>query len=265
MKPLLAALSVVLSQAFPSVAKAHELIPQAVLEYVKNNPDATPEQIEAFTKQTAPEFAEKAGDGTNILEIAQNQDASFLDNMADFVRLGIEHILSGPDHILFVLTLLLVFVSFRQTAKLITVFTVAHSVTLILAGLSILTLSSRVVEPLIALSISVLAISSVFFHDNKYIGSLKAKASLVFFFGLFHGLGFAGLLKEVQVAPDKFLSSLVAFNIGVELGQLLIIILALPVIYLCKDRPWYGTFIKTVAVIIAIIGIVWSLQRMMGL
>lgn len=249
---------------FSSTAEAHELIPKAVLEYVQNNPDATPEQIEEFAEQHAPEFSETTNGGADIIQIAKNQDASFLDNSLDFIELGIEHILSGPDHILFVLALLLAFVSIGRTLKLVTAFTLAHSLTLILAGASILTLSSRVVEPLIALSISVMALAMVFFRDNKYLGTIEARAGIVFFFGLFHGLGFAGLLQEIQVPSDKFLSSLIAFNIGIEIGQLLIIMLALPFILLFKDKPWYNHVIKGIALVIVAIGIVWAVQRAIG-
>jgi len=251
--------------SLPGTAQAHEVIPKAVLEYVQANPDATPEQIERFTQQNAPEFAESTNGGSDILEIARNQDSSFLDNSFDFIRLGIEHILSGPDHILFVLTLLLVFISFRKSLKLITAFTVAHSVTLVLAGLSILTLSSSIVEPIIALSISFMAIATVFFRNHRYLGGDAAKVGIVFFFGLFHGLGFAGLLREIQIPPDKFLSSLISFNIGVEFGQLFIILLALPLIYAFRNRSGYNRVIQGVAVLIAIVGIVWAVQRVSGM
>lgn len=255
----------VILAALPTTVQAHELIPKAVLEYVQQNPDATPQEIETFAKQNAPEFVASTGGGSNILEIAKNQDASFWDNSFDFIVLGIKHILSGPDHILFVISLLLVFISFTSTLKLITTFTLAHSLTLILAGASILTLSSQIVEPIIALSISALAITSVFFRKSKYFGSIRAKSAIVFFFGLFHGLGFAGLLQEIQVPSDKFLSSLIAFNVGVEIGQLLVIIIALPLIYLFKDRTWYETAIKIIAILIATIGLIWAVQRLLGL
>lgn len=255
----------VFTGTFTSTVAAHELIPKAVLEYVQNNPDATPEQIEAFAEQNSPEFSEATKGGADIIRIAQDQEAGFIDNSIDFIELGIKHILSGPDHIMFVLTLLLAFVSIGRTLKLVTAFTLAHSITLILAGASILTLSSQIVEPLIALSISIMAITTVFFRDAKYIGTIKAKAGIVFFFGLFHGLGFAGLLQEIQVPSDKFLSSLIAFNIGIEIGQLLVIMVALPLVLLFKDKPWYGRAIQAVAIAIAVIGIVWAVQRVIGL
>ena len=137
--------------------------------------------------------------------------------------MGIEHILVGLDHILFVLTLLLVFVSIGEISKLATVFTVAHSLTLILAGTGLLVLSLAFVEPIIALSIACMAIATVFFSSCPIMKRYGVKTSLVFFFGLFHGLGFVGLLLELSIPADTFLSSLLVFNVEIEIGQLIII------------------------------------------
>ncbi len=247
----------------PKVASAHELIPKAVQEYIQKNPQATAQQVKEFSEQAAPEFSEKIGDGNNIIELVKNPDTSFIDNSIDFIRLGIEHILDGPDHILFVLSLLLVFLSIKEILKLSITFTLAHSVTLILSGAGILSLSSDIVEPLIALSISVMAIYTVFFYNKKYLDNPRIKAGIVFFFGLFHGLGFAGLLKEIQIPQDRFLTSLISFNIGIELGQILIVLLALPFIYLFKDKSWYPYAIKIFAILIALTGVVWFMQRVL--
>jgi hypothetical protein len=160
-----------------------------------------------------------------------------------------------------VLTLVLVFVSIYEILKLTTTFTIAHSITLVLAGSGILTLPSRVVEPLIALSIAVVAITSVFFKGKKFIGENRGKIAMVFFFGLFHGLGFAGLLKEIKIPADRFISSLFAFNVGIELGQLVILAVVLPPIYYFRNRPWYPKAIKLIAAIISAIALVWLIQR----
>ncbi len=89
--------------------------------------------------------------------------------MYDFFRIGVGHILSGPDHILFVLSLLLVFISWKDILKLTGIFTIAHSITLILAGTGILVLSSRIVEPMIALSIAYVALTSVFLKGKLFV------------------------------------------------------------------------------------------------
>ena len=246
---------------FPIIVSAHDLIPTQLKNYLIDHPNATPEEVLQFANQQTPEYAKKFRDGAAIVAIVRNQKSSFFDNILDFLKLGTKHILSGPDHILFVLSLLLAFLSWREILKLTTTFTIAHSITLVLAGTGILTLSSKIVEPMIALSIAYVAITSVFFKRHAFIGKNKGKIAAVFFFGLFHGLGFAGLLKEIQIPQDKFVSSLFSFNIGIEFGQLIIVACAFPLIYLFRHKPWYPFAIKIVAGIIAGIAIFWFFQR----
>lgn len=246
----------------PSRAFAHDLIPRQLKVYIQEHPNATPEEIKQFADEQSPEFAQKFRDGAEIVRMARDQKTSFLDNMFDFLKLGIKHILSGPDHILFVLSLLLVFATWKDILKLTATFTVAHSITLILAGTGMLTLTPRIVEPMIALSIAYVAISTVFFKNALF--KEKGKIAAVFFFGLFHGLGFAGLLKEIQVPQDKFASSLLSFNLGIEGGQLIIVSLAFPFIFLFRKKKWYPSVIKAVSVIIASIAIFWLFQRLLG-
>jgi hydrogenase/urease accessory protein HupE len=241
--------------------EAHELIPKVLQDYVNEHPNATSQELHDFIIAQSPEFAEKYKDKEKILEIVRDRETGFWDNMYDFLKIGIHHILSGLDHILFVLSLLLVFASVREIMKLTITFTLAHSITLILAGTGILVLSSRIVEPIIALSISFVALTSVFFGHKKWIGDMKAKLAMVFAFGLFHGLGFAGLLQEIHVPEEKFVSSLFAFNIGIEVGQLVIVCIALPLIFLGRKKLWYSYIVKTVAVLIGALGIFWAIQR----
>lgn len=247
----------------PAATSAHELLPKEVIEYIKSNPEASPNQINAFIAQNAPDSAAKVSGQQDIIEIA-NQKTNFIDNTLDFIKLGFKHILGGYDHILFVLSLLLVFVGLRTVSKYTLTFTIAHSITLILAGSGLLTLSSRIVEPIIALSIAVLAISTVFFRETKIFKNPNSKLGIIFFFGLFHGLGFAGLLRDIQIPDDKFIASLLSFNIGIELGQLFIVALALPIIYLFRKKSWYDNFIKVVAVMISVFALYWMLQRIFG-
>ncbi len=247
-----------------NTAFAHDLIPKDVQDYIEDNPNASPEEIQNFIEQNNPEFSESVQSESDVIALINNQNTNFWDNAFDFIKLGIKHILDGPDHILFVLSLLLVFVSLKEVLKLSMTFTIAHSITLILAGAGILILSPRIIEPLIAFSISFIAITSVFFKNSKFFESSKSKIATVFFFGLFHGLGFAGLLKEIKVPEDKFISSLLSFNVCIELGQLLIISLALPFIYLFRKKSWYEKLIKVLSVLIALAGIVWGIQRIIG-
>lgn len=244
--------------------QAHELLPKILVEYMEENPNATPEEIEAFVTANAPELTEKYKDKEDVVMLIREQNTNIWDNMWDFLKLGVHHILSGADHILFVISLLLVFVSLREILKLTITFTIAHSITLVLAGLGLITLSTRITEPLIALSIAYVALTTVFFGAKKYFGSTKAKVATVFFFGLFHGLGFAGLLEEVHVPKENLVSSLFSFNIGIEVGQLIIVAIALPLILWAKNKGWYSKLIKVLAVIIGIFGVVWAIQRIVG-
>jgi predicted anti-sigma-YlaC factor YlaD len=84
---------------------------------------------------------------------------------------------------------------------------------------------------------------------------------MVFVFGLFHGLGFAGLLEEIHVPEEKFVSSLFAFNIGIEIGQLIIVAVALPLIFLARKKSWYPRVIQGIAIVIGALGIFWAIQR----
>lgn len=181
--------------------------------------------------------------------------------VTNYLELGIRHILSGPDHVLFVVSLLLAFDTGRELLRLTLTFTLAHSVTLILAGSGVLTLTSGIVEPVIALSISFVAISTVFFSDSRLVGTPGVKQGAVFVFGLFHGLGFAGLLMDEQVPTDGLVPSLLSFNIGIEIGQLFIVAFALPIIYVLRRAEWYDAFIKGCAAAIGVAGIIWGVQR----
>ena len=243
----------------PSVGWAHSVLPEVYLGFVESNPKYTDAQFESFM-DTNLELRADANFMDHINTVRQ-PPVSFLSNVREFVRLGIIHILEGTDHVLFVLSLLLIYTTFRREALLLTVFTIAHSISLVVAGLGILTLSSRIVEPVVALSITYMAITSVFLKRYKMFRAHGNKVSTVFLFGLFHGLGFAGLLKNIQIPDDRFISSLLSFNLGIEFGQFAIVAATLPFIYIFKEKKWYPKVIKVIAVIIAVIGLVWGFQR----
>jgi len=172
-----------------------------------------------------------------------------------FFVLGMEHILSGYDHILFILSAILVVSGFLETLKLVTAFTVAHSITLALAFLGIVSLPASIVEPLIALTIAVVAFENVF--QKKF----NRRWMLVFVFGLVHGLGFVGVLKEITVSKQELLTSLVSFNIGIEAGQILIVGAGLLVMYFVHKTSWSAVFIRWSSVAIGILGLVWFVER----
>jgi hypothetical protein len=143
-----------------------------------------------------------------------------------FIAAGIHHIFIGPDHILFLIALLLLGGSLGRLLKIITGFTVAHSITLALATLGWVQPSPRIIEPLIALSIVYVGIENL----RAKPGTPDHRALVAFGFGFVHGFGFASVLRELGLPPDALGWSLFAFNVGVELGQATIVAVATPVL-----------------------------------
>jgi hydrogenase/urease accessory protein HupE len=174
-----------------------------------------------------------------------------------FITLGIEHILTGYDHMLFLLSLLMLGGSLRQLIKIVTAFTVAHSVTLSLAVLNIVALPSRWVESAIALSIVYVA------SENVWRGSesLRLRWLVTFGFGLVHGLGFASALQEMHLPQANVAASLVGFNVGVEIAQILIVTLAYLTLDAIRNRTWAPSFRQWISVATALVGVVWFVQR----
>jgi hypothetical protein len=176
-----------------------------------------------------------------------------------YLSLGYTHILpKGLDHILFVLGIFLLSPHWKTMLLQVTAFTVAHSITLALSIYGVVSLPSRIVEPLIALSIAYVAI------ENLVTRQLKPwRLALVFMFGLLHGLGFAGVLRDLGLPREEFLTALVTFNLGVEGGQLTVIAIALAVVGACMKKGWYRQRVVIPAsVVIAAIGLYWTVTRL---
>jgi len=193
-----------------------------------------------------------------------------------FIREGIWHIWSGFDHILFLLTLLLPAVLIRQgkqwvsvanlraaftnVLKIVTAFTVAHSLTLALATLGIVQLPSRFVESAIALSVLIAAL------NNIYPVVQSRLWAVAFGFGLIHGFGFASVLKDLGLEKGSLLVSLLSFNVGVELGQLVIVIAFLPVAFLARTAKAYPKLgLVGGSAIIAGVATLWLVERVFDL
>jgi hypothetical protein len=177
---------------------------------------------------------------------------------AEYLVLGYTHILpKGLDHILFVLGLFLLSARLRPILLQVTAFTVAHSLTLALSMYGFVSLPSRIVEPLIALSIAYVAI------ENLVTSAIKPwRLLLVFGFGLLHGLGFAGVLSGLAMPQAAFLTALVSFNLGVEAGQLTVIGIAALLVAWHRHRPWYHRRVVIPASLaIATIGVYWTITR----
>ena len=175
-----------------------------------------------------------------------------------YVRLGFEHILPGGlDHILFVLALFLASTRLKPLLIQVSVFTLAHTITLGLAATGWITAPAAVVEPLIAASIAFVAFENLVAKDMT-----PWRPLLVFGFGLFHGLGFASALLDLGMPDDQFLTALVGFNIGVELGQLTVILAAWVLLHRWFARPWYRRWVVLPAsFLIALAGSWWAIQR----
>ncbi len=176
-----------------------------------------------------------------------------------YLKLGYKHILPlGFDHILFVLSLFLLSSNLKTILWQSLAFTVAHSVTLGLAMYSVVKASPAIVEPLIALSIMYVALENVFVKRLR-----PSRIGVVFLFGLIHGLGFASSLSELGLPQNSFFSSLIMFNVGVELGQLTVILIAFFLVgKWFGKKPYYHKYIVTpLSLVIAAIALFWVFQR----
>lgn len=176
-------------------------------------------------------------------------------NIGQFILLGIEHILTGYDHMAFLLALIVIGLSVKEVLKIITAFTVAHSITLLLAATQVVNLNSRVVECVIAFSICFVALENLFKKKVQY------RWLVTFGFGLVHGFGFASVLQELIVGKSNLLVSVVSFNLGVEVGQLMIFLVLLPVLYLLKNRFEFRKVTIGVSLAIFLLGFTWLIER----
>ena len=176
-----------------------------------------------------------------------------------YLKQGFEHILpEGLDHILFVLGLFLLCRAWKPILIQVTTFTAAHTITLALATLGYVSVDPKIVEPIIAASIAIVALENIF---RPTYG--KFRVLMVFVFGLIHGLGFAQRLIDERIPSGSLVSALLGFNVGVELGQLAVIGLALAATFWIKDEEKYRRWVVIPAsALIALAGIFWAIQRL---
>ncbi len=177
-----------------------------------------------------------------------------------FLREGVLHIFSGIDHILFVLSLLLVTRTWRDMAVVVTGFTVAHSVTLALGALDLISVSPRLVEPLIAASIAYVAVDNIVRKDPR------GRLAVTLGFGLIHGLGFSQGLRELGLpAGLELVPPLLGFNLGVELGQLLIVLPLFPLLLLLQRREALARrVVVATSAVVAVIAAWWFVERLVA-
>lgn len=183
---------------------------------------------------------------------------SLVERLFQFLKLGVEHIFTGYDHILFLLALLVVS-RFRQLIAIVTAFTLAHTLTLILAASQIVVLPTRLIETGIAATIVYVAV------ENLFVGSTSHRWVLTFFFGLVHGFGFANVLTDLGLPTEQKIGCLLSFNLGVELGQIAIVLAMLPVSIVLTHWSGGKLFTRMISVIIALFGAAWFIDRVFAL
>ena len=184
----------------------------------------------------------------------------WLTHFVQFIKMGYLHILpEGVDHILFVVGLFLLSTRIKPLLTQITAFTVAHSLTLALSLYGIIRLPASIVEPVIAVSIAFVAIENLFTREMK-----PWRPVLVFGFGLIHGLGFASALQEMGLKQENLLSALLGFNVGVELGQLTVVLAAFLLVGQFQNHPKYRSFVVVPgSIAIAATALFWTFQRIL--
>jgi hydrogenase/urease accessory protein HupE len=177
-----------------------------------------------------------------------------------FFTLGVEHIWTGYDHLLFLFALLVVCQSFRSIVTIITCFTLAHSLTLALATLNVVNLPSRFVEPAIAVSIVFVGLENLLRRGEEPRG----RWALTFAFGLIHGFGFASVLRELGVGQggQGLAMPLFTFNLGVEVGQVVVAAIVLPIVWqLRKNEGFLRRGVPALSALVAAAGLYWLLER----
>lgn len=257
-------LSVILPGSEPTTAPAMPgewSAPFALAPPAADPPVPTPDPTPPAASEPAPRVA--SGQGTaaptpasDPARVAASPRTGVMPG--DFVRMGFLHIVpEGLDHILFVVALVLLCPRVRTVSVQVTLFTLAHSLTLALVTLGAVSPPGWLVEPIIAASIVVVAVENTLRHR---VGAARSAAVVVF--GLIHGMGFAGALRELNLPPSHLPAALLGFNVGVELGQLAVVAVTLLALGWVRNKPWFRTRVVVPAsVTIGLVAACWFLQR----
>ncbi len=181
-----------------------------------------------------------------------------------FFGLGIEHILIGADHLLFLFALVLLRARRRDLLVLVSAFTVAHSITLSAAALGWMALPGSIVEPIIALSVALVGVENLL--TGRFAPDMSKRWRLTFAFGLVHGFGFAGVLSEIGLPQDDTALALVLFNVGVEAGQLMVLAALLPILWFIRRKEpvatWFDTWgVRLLSGAVIVVGLFWLIER----
>ncbi len=179
-----------------------------------------------------------------------------------YFKLGFAHIIpQGIDHVLFIIAICLINTKLKTVIYQASAFTLAHTIALALSMKNIIAAPAPIIEPIIALSIVFVAVENIILHELK-----PWRLLLVFLFGLIHGLGFASALNEIGLPPDKFFTSILMFNLGIEICQVLIIaFLFLGLIHPLKNKSWYRyRIVYPISIAIALVSSYWTVERLIG-
>jgi hydrogenase/urease accessory protein HupE len=210
---------------------------------------------EAVLHRKAPSVERAIGEGAAPLPAQGLGDVAW-----SFFVSGIEHILTGVDHLAFLFGLVLIGGRMRSILAMVTAFTVAHSITLGLAVLGVWAPSPSIVEPAIALSVAYVGV------ENWFVKDPSKRWRITFPFGLVHGFGFAGALGQIELPRPQIPAALATFNLGVEAGQLAMLALVLPVVLLARRREGFRTSgVKALSGLVAIAGGAWFVERVASL
>jgi len=221
-------------------------------------------QYFAFIDANGVTLAEKLLSGSNHdVDVPLGEAVAGMEPVShpfsEFLVMGIKHILTGYDHLLFLFAVLIGCRRLSSVVKIITAFTVAHSISLALATLGWVEIPSRVIEPLIAASIVYVGIENLICRQG-----VSHRAILTFGFGLIHGFGFAGALRELGVGSNGSAVAvpLLAFNCGVEIGQMMVAAIILPILWRFKDKPQFALrWAPAGSALVALAGGFWFVQR----
>jgi hypothetical protein len=189
----------------------------------------------------------------------REESESMWSQIGGFIWLGVEHIWIGYDHIMFLLALIVIGSSLGPLVKIVTAFTVAHSITLVLATLGWVVLPTRLVEAGIALSIVYVAAENFWLRDARH------RWLLTFGFGFIHGFGFANVLRDLGLPTEGLIASLLGFNVGVEVGQVVIVTIVFPAILWLSRRSFHERAVRLVSAVILLFGLGWFVERVLDL
>ena len=202
----------------------------------------------------------QGGKTDNLVLTPSNNNVALIDvplgqKIISFIGLGIEHIWTGYDHILFLISLLMLGGKLGYLLKVVTAFSLSHTFTLTLAALNIVSFPSRWVEILIALSIAYIA------AENIWRKEAKARWQLAFGFGLIHGLGFSSALQELELPRNNLLTSLASFSVGIEIGQFAIVLGVYAALWLLRKSAWDLKVRQIISAGVIVMSLIWFYER----